>query len=89
MAKRSLYTKKLGNDVAKSARPSNPIRYHVISGDSKKWTVVPEGSIRAVKAFSTQRQAITFAKHTAVKKSGEVIIHGKTGQIIDLVSFKK
>ena len=89
MARKSLYTKRLGIDVARSARPLHPIRYHVISGATNGWTVVPEGSVRGVKAFLTQTQAVTFAKQTASRKNGEVIIHGKTGQIRDLVSFKK
>lgn len=89
MAQKSLYTKKLGTNVAAGARPLYPIRYHVISRTSNGWTVVPEGSVRGIKVFSTQRQAVTFARQTASQRHGEVVIHGKTGQISDLVSFKK
>jgi hypothetical protein len=89
MARKSLYTKRLGIDVAGGARPLYPIRYHVISRTTNGWAVVPEGSVRGLKAFSTQRQAVTFARQTASRKNGEVVIHAKTGQIRDLVSFKK
>ncbi len=89
MARKSLYTKRLGIDVAEGARPLYPMRYHVITSMANGWTVVPQGSIRGVKAFSTQRQAVTFAKQIASRKNGEVVIHGRSGQISDLVSFRK
>ncbi|MEO6820199.1 MAG: DUF2188 domain-containing protein [Ginsengibacter sp.] len=89
MAKKSLYTKKLGDAVASNAQPARRGRYHVISGDAQKWTVVPEGSIRALKAFLTQEEAITYAKESAEKKTGEVIIHQRTGQVRDRISFAK
>ena len=82
-----MYTKKLGDRVASSAHSVNTGRYHVITGESTKWTVVPEGSTRALKAFSTRDQAINFAKESAFKKTGEVIIHLETGQIADTISF--
>ena len=61
MVRKSLYTKKLGIEVARSARPLNPIRYHVISGATNGWTVVPEGSVRGVKASSQQRLSLSNA----------------------------
>lgn len=88
MVKKLFYTKELGIEVAKSARPLHPSKYHVIIGVLKGWTVVREGSIRG-KAFITQTQAVEFAKKTAKKANGEVIIHSKSGQIGDLISFKK
>lgn len=87
MAKKSLYTKKLGDIVARHAQPSSIGRYHVISGEAQKWTVVSEGSIRPVKVFATQREAVKFAKDTASKITGEVIIHERTGQIKNKISF--
>lgn len=87
MVKKSLYTRKLGSAVAKSAQRVRPGRYHVISGEAEKWTVVPEGSVYAVKVFSTQKDAVTYAKQSASKRTGEVIIHERTGQIRDRISF--
>lgn len=89
MANKSLYTKKLGRTVARSAQPVKSGRYHVISASAEKWTVVPEGSVHAVKAFSTQKEAVTFAKQTASRKTGEVIVHGTAGQIRNRFSFSK
>jgi hypothetical protein len=89
MVKKSLYTRKLGRAVAKNAQPVSSGRYHVISGEAKKWAVVPEGSVHAVKAFSTKKDAVTYAKRSALKKTGEVIIHERTGQIRDRISFAK
>lgn len=89
MAKKSLYTRKLGRAVAKRAQPVTSGRYHVITGEAKKWTVVPEGSVYAEKVFSTQKDAVTYAKQSASKKTGEVIVHERTGQIRDRISFAK
>jgi hypothetical protein len=87
MARKSLYTRKLGGIVAQDIHPVVAHRYHVISGITQNWMVVSEGRIRPIKAFSTQRAAVDFAKRTASKITGEVIVHGKTGQIKDTISF--
>jgi Uncharacterized protein conserved in bacteria (DUF2188) len=89
MANKSLYTRELGLAVAGKARPVKTGRYHVISAIAEKWSVVPEGSVHAVKAFSTQKEAITYAKQTASKKTGEVIVHSKAGQVRNKISFAK
>jgi hypothetical protein len=89
MHRKSLYTKRLGIKVANEAQSSNAGRYHVISGDSKRWTVVSEGKVRPVKVFATQKEAISFARKTALLKTGVVFIHGKTGMIRDEISFAK
>ena len=89
MARKSLYTKRLGAVVASKAQSATTGRYHVISGDTKKWSVVSEGSVRAVKAFDSKKDAVNFAKKTASKKTGEVIVHAKTGQIRDMISYAK
>lgn len=91
MARKSLYTKKLGQTVAKNAQSVNSGRYHVISAVTvaDKWAVVPEGSVHAIKAFSTQREAVTYARQTASRRTGEVVIHGKEGQVRNKISFAK
>lgn len=66
---KSLYTKKLGIEVAKEAHPTTSGRYHVITAERKRWTVVAEGRIQAARAFSSQKKAVDFAKQSASKKA--------------------
>jgi hypothetical protein len=87
MVGKSLYTRKLGRAVAKEARALSPRKYHVISGNAKKWTVVPGGRVHPVRIFATQKEAVQYASQTASKTRGEVIIHERTGQIKDRISF--
>lgn len=90
MVKKSLYTKQLGSRVARNASPAFAKgRYHVICGVSNKWSVVAHGRVRPVKNFLTQTEAISFAKKTAQKLTGTVIVHAKTGQIRDTYSYVK
>ncbi len=88
-AGKSLYTKRLGAVVASRAQNATSGRYHVISGEARRWSVVSEGSVRAVRAFDSKKDAVSFAKKTALKKTGEVIVHAKTGQIRDMISYAK
>jgi Uncharacterized protein conserved in bacteria (DUF2188) len=87
MAKKSIYTKRLGGVVANAAQSASVGKYHVIAGESHKWAVVSDGKVRPVKVFASQRSAINFAKRTASRTTGVVIIHGKTGQIKDTISY--
>jgi Uncharacterized protein conserved in bacteria (DUF2188) len=89
MAKKSLYTRALGIAVAKSAQSVNTGIYHVISGVTDNWVVVPKGSFHAVRAFSTKKDAVVFAKQTAARKKGAVIVHERTGQISNRFTFEK
>lgn len=89
MSKKRIYTKKLGTRVAVSARPVNSRKYHVITGDGQKWTVVADGNTRATRVFATKVGAIEFARETADKIEGEIIIHKKTGEIEERVSLAK
>jgi hypothetical protein len=89
MSKKRIYTKKLGTRVAVSARPVNSRKYHVITGDGQKWTVVADGNTRATRVFTTKLMAVEYARETADKIEGEVIIHKKTGEIEERVSLAK
>lgn len=89
MPKKRIYTKKLGTRVAVSARPQKSSKYHVIIGEGQKWNVVADGNVRATKVFPTRLSAIQFAKATANKIEGEVIIHKKSGEIERRVSLAK
>jgi len=86
VSKKVIYTKSLGRSVASLARPINMVKYHVILGDSK-WSVVLEGSVGALRAFSTVEQAVDFAKQAALERTGEVVIHEESGRIKDRISF--
>jgi hypothetical protein len=86
MKKKLTYTKRLGNSVARRALSSNLMKYHVISGDSS-WRVVSDGRMKALRAFSTEEQAVDYAKDMAFKKTGEVVIHDGKGQIKNRISF--
>ncbi len=89
MSKRRIYSKRLGTSVAQSARPVNSRKFHVITGDGEKWRVVADGNTRATKVFSTKGGAVRFAKETAVKISGEVIVHKDSGEVEERVSLAK
>jgi hypothetical protein len=74
---RKFYTKKRGKSLASLAQQVEVAKFHVISGDSN-WRVVSEGNVKAIKAFSTMEQAVTFAK---------VVVHEDSGQIKDRITF--
>lgn len=86
MAKKSIYTRRLGNDVAKEAKGSVG-RYHVIPAQVDRWSVVAEGNVRPVKAFATKRDAVVYAKGIVGSKTGEVIVHGTDGKILSRISY--
>lgn len=75
--------------MAMSAKVRGSGRYHVISGDAESWSVVPEGSVRPLRAFTNQTAAVHFAKLTASKKTGEVIVHARSGQVRNMISYAK
>lgn len=87
MAKKSIYTRRLGRVVANSAKSGNLGIYHVIPAQADKWTVVAEGRVKPVKAFATRRDAVLFAKEVAIIKTGEVIVHGTNGKILSRVTY--
>ncbi len=58
--------------------------YHVTPSTEGRWVVRKTGSDRAQKAFSTQKDAVEFARtHVKVGKKVEVelYIHGRDGRI--------
>jgi Uncharacterized protein conserved in bacteria (DUF2188) len=82
MANKSIYTRKLGEIIAREAKNIISGRYHVIPILSDKWALVSNGSIKPIRAFDTQREAISFAQKISTTKSAiEVAIHGKDGRI--------
>jgi hypothetical protein len=55
---------------------------HVVPHDDG-WAVVGEGNSRATSVHQTQQEAIDAAREIARNQGGELLIHGKDGQIRD------
>lgn len=89
MQRKKIYTKRLGQKVAAGASFADPHRYHIIRSDGQRWAVVANGHKRALRIFSNQEQAKCFAKETAIKSNGKVVVHKTTGEIEEVVSFDK
>jgi len=90
MANKSIYTRKLGETVARNAKRTIKGKYHLIPLLSDKWAVVSNGRIRPIKSFTTQKQAVSFVKKFATPKFIiHVHIHGKDGRIKESMSYSK
>lgn len=59
---------------------------HVVP-QSGKWAVKGDGSKRASKVVSTQREAIDIARRVARNQGADVVIHGQDGKIRDKDSY--
>ncbi|HQW45502.1 MAG: DUF2188 domain-containing protein [Bacteroidetes bacterium] len=81
-----IYTKQLGKSVALQAQSAKMGKLHVIAGDSN-WKVVSEGSVKALRVFSTVEKAIDFAKNIASAKTGEVVVHEGNGKIKSRITY--
>ena len=83
MIEKSIYTPKLGEIIARKAKGNDASKYHVVHILMNKWAVVSHGSLKPVKAFTTQDEAVSFAKQYATSKSaGEIVVHGIDGRIM-------
>jgi uncharacterized protein YdaT len=54
---------------------------------SGKWAVKADGSKRASKIVSTQKEAIDLARRIARNQGADVVIHGYDGRIRDKDSY--
>ena len=52
-----------------------------------KWAARKSGSSRVSKTFTTQRDAIEFARDLAKKQKTELYIHGRDGKIRERDSY--
>jgi putative sterol carrier protein len=78
----SIYTKRLGRNVAKQAKGTIG-KYHIIPAQTNKWNIVAEGSLRPFRAFATKDKAVRFAKRYVISvNAGQVIIHSTEGKIL-------
>lgn len=87
MNPKSFYSSKLGKRLAAKAKNLEANKYHIILSDDRHWAVVPDGSKRALKIFSTQPKAVEFAKKAARNLNGEVVVHKETGEIQELINL--
>ena len=53
---------------------------HVVPHDDH-WDVVREGSSRALSSHETQEEAYEAGREAAQRTKGEVLLHGRDGQI--------
>lgn len=68
------------------AKNTNRGNQHV-APRGNQWAVTGAGNSRATAVVQTQREAINIAKPIAQNQSGEVIIHGRNGQIRERNSY--
>lgn len=55
--------------------------YHVSRREDGKWQVKFAGGEKAIKLFSTQAEAIAYAKKLAENREGSISIHKKDGKM--------
>ena len=55
--------------------------YHVSKREDGKWQVKFAGGEKAIKLFSTQAEAISYAKKLAENQEGSISIHKKDGKM--------
>jgi hypothetical protein len=55
-------------------------KYHVIYSGHQKWSLVKDGSVRAIRNFSTVREATNFVR-TRRGTVHEIVIHKSDGSI--------
>lgn len=53
------------------------------------WQVKKSNAERATKVFTTQKEAISFAREIALKNQAELFVHGKDGRIRERNSYGK
>lgn len=63
--------------------------YHVVSRLDGKWSIRKTGEGRASRVFTTQSDAVSFARTIARGSSGELIIHGRDGRICEKNTYGK
>ena len=72
--------------LMKMAKNTNRGNQHV-TRRGNQWAVTGAGNSRATAIVPTQQQAISIAKPIAQNQSGDVVIHGRNGQIRERNSY--
>ena len=60
---------------------------HVVPDPNGGWSVKRGGATRASKRFSTQRDAITYARNISKNEGAEFVIHRRDGTIRSWESY--
>lgn len=63
-----------------SARAERRKDVHVVPSGGG-WTVRKQGAVRATKHFPTQKEAVTWARHSAKSDSTDLVVHNRDGTI--------
>ena len=66
---------------AKEEKKTAARNYHVAKRPDGKWQVKFAGGEKAIKLFSTQAEAIEYAKKLAENQDGSISIHKKDGKM--------
>lgn len=74
---------KVQEEVPAKAEKEKPSarNYHVAKRPDGKWQVKFAGGEKAIKLFSTQAEAIAYAKKLAENQDGSISIHKKDGKL--------
>lgn len=67
--------------MAKDGRPVKEHQQHVVPDQRGGWSVRKAGAERATRVFSSQGDALAFARHLAQKVGGELYVHAKDGTV--------
>lgn len=67
--------------AAKEEKKQAARNYHVAKRPDGKWQVKFAGGEKAIKLFSTQAEAIEYAKKLAENQDGSISIHKKDGKM--------
>lgn len=55
--------------------------YHVLSKKDTGWKVVKEDQNKAIRQFTTKREAVDYARKLSKKNESELVVHRKDGSI--------
>jgi hypothetical protein len=86
MNKRKLSAKRTGTSSVKKY-VSAIGGQHVTTDGGGDWQVKRGGSDRASKVFSTQLEAIEYAREVAMNQQTELFVHGRDGRIRERNTF--
>jgi len=62
---------------------------HVVPNQKGGWSVRTAGTSKAGRIFDTKEKAVTYARTSAKKESGELYVHKKDGSITERRSYSK
>lgn len=79
--KKEVKEEKVEEKVETEEKKERPRVYHVSMREDGKWQVKFAKGAKAIKTFSTQLEAIDYAKKLAESQKGSITIHKKDGKI--------